>query len=215
VRIPKGHGEEMNRLAKALNTLRNTLKALSKTMPQSVARATAPAAADAAEDSRGAPENGSAAALRVPGPERHGFEADFVDLHGADFFRSVLNYCAQTIGAEHAFITRRSYPSRSRVKTVAYLRDGERGENFEYDLTGTPCEKVLNEGRVLFYPRGLRNDYPEENMESYLGIPIHEGRHATLGHLVCLSSKPLPDDTPVDDLAALLTNQAADELRSL
>jgi putative nucleotidyltransferase with HDIG domain len=69
-------------------------------------------------------------------------------------------------------------------------------EGVVYVLERTPCERAL-EGGTCLYPRGVREQFPEDasleevGVESYLGTPVRDKEGRTLGILVTMPDRPL------------------------
>ncbi|MFB2834941.1 ATP-binding protein [Floridanema evergladense] len=116
---------------------------------------------------------------------------------GEDFFRSLVHSLAQALNVRYAFISGCVDPSNKRVRTFAFWHGNNFGENFEYDLSGTPCEQVFNSKGCVFYPEKIQLLFPDEEglvdwqAESYLGIALLDSSDEILGHLAVLDDKPM------------------------
>jgi PAS domain S-box-containing protein len=63
------------------------------------------------------------------------------------------------------------------------MKDGEFKENSEFELSGTPCEAVV-QGNACYFPENLEKLYPrEQGYESYIGAPALDLSGRVLGHL--------------------------------
>ena len=103
---------------------------------------------------------------------------------GEPFFRSLVQHFARALHIECAFITECLNRPPTRARTLAFRCCGNFDPNFEYDLAGTPCDRVMREGRTIFYPTGLAEMFPcEAGQESYLGLPIFARDGMVIGHL--------------------------------
>lgn len=132
---------------------------------------------------------------------------------GDAFFRSLVRHFARALKAPCAFVTECvDYPT-SRLRTLAYWSDEGFVDNFEYALTGTPCEAVVQGAATCFHPRGVGTAFPAEaGYEGYVGVPIVDDRQRVLGHLAILDRKPMGDDVLVDAVFRIFTARAAAEL---
>jgi PAS domain S-box-containing protein len=117
-------------------------------------------------------------------------------LTGEDFFRSVVRRLAAALQVRLAFVAEFADPERTRARTLAFW-DGDRlGENFEYELSGTPCEHVVGH-RLCYYPSDVQKTFPEDRglsrmgIESYVGIPVLGSSGSVIGHLAALDVEPL------------------------
>ena len=126
---------------------------------------------------------------------------------GADFFRSLVRNLASTLQVRYAFVAECQDESKTRVRTLEFWEGECFSENFEYDVRGTPCEKVI-EGTVCYYTENVQALFPEDedlvrlNLESYLGIPLSDDSGEVMGHLVVLGDTPL--DRGLSEVAVLL-----------
>jgi hypothetical protein len=120
------------------------------------------------------------------------------------------------MGAREAFITRCLDDPPTRGRALCYWNNGQLAYDVEYDLAGNPCEQVYDDGRSVYWPKLLAERWPlerEYNRESYLGIPLADGRSGkVLGHLACCDNKPMNDEAPSDELIALFARRAREEL---
>ncbi len=110
---------------------------------------------------------------------------------GDDFFRSLVRYVASIFDVRFAFIGEVTDQTHTRVRTLAFLEDGQIQANCEYDLIGTPCKDVI-EGHICFYPDRLNELFAgNADMRSYLGIPLRTSDGVVSGHLAILDVKPM------------------------
>jgi formate hydrogenlyase transcriptional activator len=115
-------------------------------------------------------------------------------LTGRAFCASLVQHLAASLGVRYVFIAECREPGRARVR--AFWQDGRLGENFEYDLNGTPCLDVTR-GEACWYAEKVQRLFPacrplaDLGVESYLGVPALNSAGEILGHLVVLDDKPL------------------------
>src|SRR5262249_48249506 len=87
----------------------------------------------------------------------------------------------------------------NRARSLAYWKDGKFGEDFEYDVTATPCLKVI-QGRTCKYERNLHELFPqnahirEAGLDCYVGVPLRDTNRQVIGHLVLTDTKPWQND---------------------
>ena len=115
-------------------------------------------------------------------------------MTGSDFFYSLVQHLASALRVRYAFIAE-CVPGRDdRVRTRAFWKSEGFGENFEYDVAGTPCMRVL-EGEVGHYGKEVQRLFPDDRdlvalgAESYLGVPVLEPSGPLIGHLVILDDR--------------------------
>ncbi len=115
---------------------------------------------------------------------------------GEAFFQACAHYLAEVLQIQYALIAEFINDSQPRAKVLAFWAGKDFGENFEYELAGTPCGVLYEEG-LQIYPQLLQQLFPEDqdlvtlNAESYLGIPILDPQGKPLGHIAGLHTQPL------------------------
>ncbi len=135
---------------------------------------------------------------------------------GSDFFQSLVQHMAQALRARYAFVT--TCDDQKHARTLAFWKGDGFGEDFEFDIADTPCEKVLH-GNVCHYRQGLQRLFPLDKLladwraESYLGVPMLDRRNRVIGHIAILDSKPMEADLRTIDLLKIFASRAAAELK--
>jgi PAS domain S-box-containing protein len=135
---------------------------------------------------------------------------------GSDFFQSLVQHIAQALRARYAFVT--TCDDQKRARTLAFWKGDRFGENFEFNITDTPCEKVLH-GEVCCYKQGLQGLFPRDKLladwqaESYLGVPMLDRSNRVIGHIAILNNKPMEADVRAVDLLKIFASRAAAELK--
>ena len=115
---------------------------------------------------------------------------------GAEFFCSLVRHLAAALQVRYAFVAECADLTATRVRTLAFWTGKDLGENFEYSLAGTPCEKVVG-GEMCYHPEGVQALFPKDKdlveirAESYLGVPLFDSSGKALGHLAVLDDKPM------------------------
>ncbi|MBI4573364.1 MAG: sigma 54-interacting transcriptional regulator [candidate division NC10 bacterium] len=136
---------------------------------------------------------------------------------GFDFFHSLVRHLAAALQVRYAFLAECVDQEYRRVRTLAFWRGDDFGENFEFDLPGTPCQGVV-EGAVSCYARNLQALFPEDRVladleaESYLGIPMRDSSGRVIGHLAVLDDKPLDEDPRRTSVVGIFAARAGAEL---
>src|SRR5690348_15876273 len=135
---------------------------------------------------------------------------------GNDFFQSLVQHMAQALRARYAFVT--TCDDQKRARSLAFWKGNGFGEDFEFDIADTPCEKVLR-GNVCHYRQGLQRLFPLDKLlvdwqaESYLGVPMIDHSNRVIGHIAILDSKPMEADLRALDLLKIFASRAAAELK--
>lgn len=115
---------------------------------------------------------------------------------GEAFFQACVHYLAEVLQIQYALIAEFIDEDEPRARVLAFWTGEEFGPNFEYNLSGTPCGVVYEEG-IQIYSQCIQQNFPEDldlvrlNAESYLGVPILDSNGKRLGHIAGLDTKPL------------------------
>ncbi len=117
---------------------------------------------------------------------------------GEEFFRALVRHLATALHLRYAFVAE-CLPN-DRARSLAFWRDGAFGENFDYDLAGTPCLEVVS-GRACFHPERLQQLFPTDaglvslQADSYHGVPVLDSARRIVGHLVVIDDRPMREDS--------------------
>jgi PAS domain S-box-containing protein len=138
---------------------------------------------------------------------------------GADFFRSLVHALAQTLGVRYAFVSECLDAPATRLRSFVFWQGNEFGEEFEYDLVGTPCQLVLDSGGFQCFPAQIQDLFPHEKAEfeameaqSYAGIVLLGSTGNLLGHLAILDDKPMELESRIQAILEIFSTRAAAEM---
>jgi PAS domain S-box-containing protein len=137
---------------------------------------------------------------------------------GGDFFQSLVRNLASALHVRYAFVgeCRDGKTARSR----AFWKGEGYGENFHYDIAGTPCMAVLN-GEICLHTDGVQALFPGDKglaawqAASYFGIPLLESSGQIIGHMVILDTKPMTEDVMGVPILKVFAARAGAELERL
>ncbi len=139
---------------------------------------------------------------------------------GDDFFTSLVRHLASALQVRYAFVAKCLAAGKTKVRTLAFWQGDHFGENFEYDVTDTPCRQVLD-GMVCHYGQNVCALFPYDRdlftlgAESYVGLPILSATGKVIAHLVVLDDKPMPEDAQAMGVLKIFAARAGAELERL
>ncbi len=139
-------------------------------------------------------------------------------VSGEEFFRSLVWHLAAATDTRHAFVA--EFLGGTRVRTIAFWRDGGIVDNVEWDLRGTPCQDVVF-GSLCHHASGVSQKFPDDrplvemHIESYLGVPLRDMDGNTLGHLAVFDDRPMPPEPRRMFIFRIFAARAASELMRL
>ena len=116
--------------------------------------------------------------------------------HGPTLFQELVRYLAATLEVECAFIASPHEDAPCSMRVFAFFLDGRVRENFEYPLSGTPCETVVGQTFRIYRTR-LRETFPADldftrlGFDSYAGFPLQDSEGRALGLISVVSRKPM------------------------
>ncbi|MDX2131601.1 MAG: ATP-binding protein [Planctomycetota bacterium] len=136
---------------------------------------------------------------------------------GESFFESLTLHLVRAMRTRWALIAERV--EGGRLRTVALCERERVLETLEYDLRGTPCERVIHAGDVCVFPSGAREAFPEDAVlaqlgaDSYAGAAMISSRGEVLGLVAVLDDRPLPAEcSQLLVLVQVFASRAAAEL---
>ncbi|MEQ9619877.1 MAG: sigma 54-interacting transcriptional regulator [Deltaproteobacteria bacterium] len=139
---------------------------------------------------------------------------------GVDFFRVLIRNMASSLDVKYAFVSKCINSNKKKVRTLAFWSKSKYGENFEYDLEGTPCEKVIS-GEFCCYNEKVAELFPADedlkkfDAQGYLGIPLSNSKGSVIGHLAVFHDKPFKEISKHFSILQLFAIRAGSELERM
>jgi len=136
---------------------------------------------------------------------------------GTAFFEHLVGSLAKALDATCAFASEINAEAY-RAQVLAYWHNGELGEVFEYALSGTPCECVLD-NQIVAFPRNIQQMFPQDRewfaslgAQSFLAIPLCDEHGKVRGHLAVLDSRERDWNEADFDVLRIYSMRAGAEL---
>ena len=139
---------------------------------------------------------------------------------GRQFFTALVENLAKALGTHGAWVTE-YFPEKRRLKALAFWMDGRWIKDYEVDIAGTPCEKVIDTAKLVHFPDRILEMYPHEaelravGAVSYLGVPLQDTDERILGHMAVIDRRPIPEEPRVHAIFRIFAARAAAELQRL
>lgn len=134
-----------------------------------------------------------------------------------NFFEALVRYLYETLGVTYAFVDQIVPGDSGKLQTLALVAHGKVEQNFEYDLSGTPCEEVL--GRQLrCYVSGVQSRFPNDSMlsemqaESYAGVPLWGEDGSPIGLIAVIDTQPIRHPELVEAVLQTIELRASAEV---
>jgi signal transduction histidine kinase len=138
---------------------------------------------------------------------------------GEHFFSSMVKQLAETLNVRYAFIGTLD-ERHSKMQSLSFFSDGKFSEKIAYDLTGTPCESVLNKVQCVF-TENVQKDFPEDhylkenNIESYIGYALKDIDDSPIGIMSVMDTKPFDERENIQSILKAFAARVEAELRRI
>jgi signal transduction histidine kinase len=134
---------------------------------------------------------------------------------GEDFLAALVRSMREAMDVSVAAVTRGigEPPARARA-SLCWKKAGSSFPD-EYEVEGTPCEFVYM-GQTLVVPKQLALAFPRERaLESYCGVPLHNGSNRVVGHIFVVSETPIRNAARVEGIMRIFGMRAQAELQRI
>ena len=139
---------------------------------------------------------------------------------GQQFFAALVQNLGKTLGTHGAWVTE-YFPEQRRLRALAFWMDGQWVKDYEVDIAGTPCERVIDTAKLVHFPDRILDLFPHsEDIKttaavSYLGVPLLDTDGHILGHMAVIDRRPIPEEPRVYAIFQIFAARAAAELQRL
>jgi len=174
--------------------------------------------------SRSVPDDGIILAMAYDITHRKEDERAFAALMagtaestGQEFFDGLVKGLSQWLAVECCAV---SELVDGRVRCLSMIHEGEYLKDFEYDLVGSPCEKVSHGGYCV-YERDITKLFPEDAIlrdmkaEGYVGSLLKSKDGKAIGILNCVSLGPLKLPPRAKEVFSIMASRASAELERI
>lgn len=139
---------------------------------------------------------------------------------GKAFFRALVKNLAETLHVPGVWVT--EYDEKAYfLRSLAFWYKDHYIEQYDYSVSGTPCEPVIRSNNIFHVPERVIQLYPNDpdlpplGAVSYVGLALKSEKGVVLGHLAALDSKPMPELPEFFAIFKLFAARAEAELRRL
>jgi len=139
---------------------------------------------------------------------------------GERFFAALVENLSKALNTYSSWVTEYIEESRQ-LRSLAFWVNGRLAEDFKIDITGTPCEAVINSARLIHYPDNMMALFPNNSAirafaaVSYMGVPLIDSNGKILGNLAVLDNQPMPEEPHSEVLFRIFAARAAAELQRI
>lgn len=139
---------------------------------------------------------------------------------GQRFFEALVQNLAKALGTHGAWATE-YFPEKRRLRALAFWMDGQWVQDYEVDIAGTPCERVIDTAQFVHFPDRILEIFPHDEelrtggVVSYMGVPLLDTDGRILGHMAVIDRRPIPEEPRVHAIFQIFAARATAELRRL
>jgi PAS domain S-box-containing protein len=139
---------------------------------------------------------------------------------GHGFFAALVENLAKALGTHGAWVTE-YFPQTRRLRALAFWMDGQWVKDYEVDIAGTACERVIDTAKLVHFPDRILDLFPHsEELKaagavSYMGVPLQDTDGRILGHMAVIDRRPIPEEPRVYAIFQIFAARAAAELQRL
>jgi len=137
---------------------------------------------------------------------------------GEDFFYSLVQNIANAFHTPIVLAAELIDECQGACRTLAIWKDSGFEGNFEFSISGKPCEEVYANKDIAYYPEDVRKMFPsseymaQHSAEGYLGYPLFNSAGAVIGHLSLIDNKPIHQGKHLNSILKILAIRAGSEL---
>jgi two-component system cell cycle sensor histidine kinase/response regulator CckA len=138
-------------------------------------------------------------------------------MTGQAFFDEIAMRAAQLLGVDIGFVGKLVAGEAPRVRLVGLCVDRQTTGGFEYELSNTPCERVLGQQSGVF-PRDAVRLFPAAptlrhfGVTGYAAVPLTDPTRRAIGVLGVMSRAPLDRPDRIETLLRLFAVRTAAEM---
>jgi signal transduction histidine kinase len=136
---------------------------------------------------------------------------------GMDYIHQLTKNIGLALNMKYILIGRPSPECKTTIKTDSLWTGEDYGENFEYDLKGTPCLNVISGKRVCIHTSNVTKEFPEDllleqmEIDGYAGAPIITPEGELIGLLVALDNKRIESPKLVQSVLEIAAGRLGSE----
>jgi PAS domain S-box-containing protein len=139
---------------------------------------------------------------------------------GQEFFHALVGSAAMALDVAGVWVTE-YFADRKVLRSLAFWMKDKYIDDFEYCVSGTPCELVIDRGCLVHFADRVIELFPDDadlprlNAVSYTGVPMFSPDGTVLGHLSALDTKPHTLVPEIEAVFRIFAERAAAELNRI
>jgi PAS domain S-box-containing protein len=133
-------------------------------------------------------------------------------------FHNLIQCLIEALDVDAGCLALMNNPDGTSAKTIAVRLDGKKIENFDYQLSETPCKNTLINCGVHIVSENVSQIYPEDSfltdygMTAYAGTSLYDDQGQLIGILSVTSRTPIKENEFVTSTLKIFTSRVSSEL---
>ncbi|MCX7277869.1 MAG: EAL domain-containing protein [Burkholderiales bacterium] len=139
---------------------------------------------------------------------------------GLEFFVEMARHMCEALGAQAAFVTRLLPGEPPRGRTLAAVLNGQRLDDFDYAILGTPCENLFRNNHwaethdvTIRFPQA--QELAQMGAQAYVGQRLEDAHGQPIGQVFVLYCAPLVDYAFIQSTLQIFAARVAAEMQRL
>lgn len=134
-----------------------------------------------------------------------------------DFVQNILQALHRALGYRYAYLSLVSESGKNSATKLGLVDNGRYQSDIAYKIENSPCEEVLNNGRLVLNS-DFQNYFPDwdntyvEDAESYIGITIKDETDRIIGLLAVADDKAIDNSNLAETILSLAASRTSAEL---
>lgn len=132
---------------------------------------------------------------------------------GEQYFKLLVKHLSEALEVSGAWVTEYLIKEQ-KLNSLAFWYKDRYIDHYEYHISGTPCELVVNSKGYILIPDRLIELFPNDpdlhpfEGVSYMGLPLLDKNNDVIGHLSILNTKPLQANKEQEAIFNLFVQRA-------
>lgn len=137
-------------------------------------------------------------------------------LVGKDLLDELCRNFTRALKMQFALIAECIEEGGTRVRTLCFVNGETVADNIEYDITGRPCEVIL-QGNEVFVPKEAYKKFPSAmGIEAATGVPIYSSvTGKVIGHIIVSNPGPVTGESDQRAILKIFASRIGAELERM
>jgi len=136
---------------------------------------------------------------------------------GDEFLQVLVEMLCKKLQVDFAFVAKWPQTQSEQMDPLAFFAEKETKQNLVYELAGSPCLQIKQEG-VVCISENAQQLFPQDKIlaetqaQAFLGVPLINSENISIGALVILSRQPVDKTSLFTSILQIFAYRVASEL---